>query len=259
VGAPRDWYRRFFDATYLETDRPALTPRRTRAEVDFAARVLGLRRGTRVLDVPCGFGRHAGVLARRGYTVVGVDLSTTMLRAARRSHREGKNLRFIKDDIRRLAYRDEFDAVICLFTSFGYFSERENVATLRRMARALRPGGRLLMEHRNPAFDATLPTHSWRRLRPGLHVLWTLEVDRRSNVQEATSLILRRGSRRMVRKSFRLRLWTLPQWRSRLRGAGLRLVRAYGDFSGRRFRRTSPRLLLLAERPRRDARRRASR
>jgi SAM-dependent methyltransferase len=259
VGAPRDWYRRFFDATYLETDRPALTPRRTRAEVDFAVRELGLASGARVLDVPCGFGRHAGELARRGYTTVGVDLSPTMLRVARRSHRERNDLRFIKEDMRRLTFRAEFDAVICLFTSFGYFSERENVATLRRMARALRPGGRLLMDHRNPAFDAALPSHSWRRPRPGLHVLWTLEVDRRTNVHEATWLILRRGSRGVIRKRFRLRLWTLSQWRRRLRETGLRLVRAYGDFSGRPFRRTSPRLLLLAERPRRGAHRRAFR
>ena len=256
--APREWFRGFFDETYLATDRPALTPRRTRAEVDFAEDVLELRPGARVLDVPGGFGRHTGERARRGYAAVGVDLSPLMLREARRAHREGPRLRFIKKDMRRLAYRAEFDAVMCLFTSFGYFSERENVATLKRMARALKPGGRLLMDHRNPAYDLTLPTHSWRRPGRGLYVLWTLEVDRRTNVHEATWLILRRGSPRVLRKRFRLRLWTLPQWRRHLRGAGLRLMRAYGDFKGARFHRESPRCLLLAERPRR-ARRRASR
>lgn len=254
MAAPREWFRGFFDVTYLETDRPALTPKRTRAEVDFATRALGLRRGARVLDVPSGFGRHSGELARRGYSVVGVDLSPAMLRAARRSHHEGARLRFVRGDMRRLAYRAEFDAVVCLFTSFGYFSERENVLTLRRMARALRPGGRLLMDHRNPAFDVTLPTHSWRQPRPGLYVLWTLDVDRRTNVHEATWMILRRVERRVIRKAFRLRLWTLAQWRRHLREAGLRLVRAYGDFRGRPFRPTSSRLLLLAERPPRGAR-----
>src|SRR4029434_8542781 len=104
-----------------------LTWRVARGEVDFAARVLGLRRGARVLDVPCGFGRHAGELARRGYTAVGVDLSPLMLREARKAHRERNRLQFIQNDMRRLSYRAEFDAVICLFTSFGYFSERENV------------------------------------------------------------------------------------------------------------------------------------
>ena len=263
MAAPRDWFRNFFDATYIETDGPALTPRRTRAEIDFVVRALGLRPGARVLDVPCGFGRHSAELARRGYAALGVDLSPVMLAVARRRYREGERLRFIKKDMRRLAYRAEFDAAVCLFTSFGYFTQRENIGTLRRMARALKPGGRLLLDHRNPAFDVTLPTHSWRRPRRGLYVLWTLDMDPRTNVQEATWLIVRPGSRRgeprVVRKAFRLRLWTLAQWRRRLGDAGLRLVRAYGDFRGRRFRRESPRLLLLAERPRRGARRRASR
>jgi SAM-dependent methyltransferase len=259
VPAPREWFRGFFDETYLATDRPALTPRRTRAEVDFAERALRLRPGARVLDVPCGFGRHSGELARRGYTVVGVDLSPLMLREARRAHREGKRLRFVQTDMRRLTYGAEFDAVICLFTSFGYFGERENLATLRRMARALRPGGRLLMDNRNPAYDADLPPRSWRRPAPGLYVLWTLQVDRRTDVHEATWLVLRRGSPHVIRKRFRLRLWTLQQWRRHLRGAGLRLLHAYGDFTGRPFRRTSARLLLVAERPRRGARRPASR
>lgn len=255
MAAPREWFRGFFDATYLATDRPALTPRRTRAEVDFAVRVLRLASGARVLDVPCGFGRHSAELARRGYAAVGVDLSPYMLREARRAYRQGSHLRFIQEDMRRLAYRAEFDAVVCLFTSFGYFTERENVATLERMARALRPGGRLLMDHRNPDYDVTLPTHSWREPRRGLYVLWTLEVNPRTHVHEATWLIVsggagRRGSPRVIRKRFRLRLWTLPQWRRRLRGAGLRLVRAYGDFSGRPFRRESSRLLIVAERPR---------
>jgi SAM-dependent methyltransferase len=259
MAAPREWFRGFFDATYLETERGELTPQRTRTEIDLVTKALGLRPGARVLDVPCGFGRHSGELAGRGYSVVGVDLSSAMLRAARHSHREGARLRFVRGDVRRLAYRAEFDAVVCLFTSFGYFSERENVLTLRRMARALKPGGRLLMDHRNTAYDVTLPTHSWRQPRRGLYVLWTLHVDRRTNVHEATWLILRRGERRVIRKAFRLRLWTLPQWRRRLREAGLRLVRAYGDFRGRPFRRTSSRLLLLAERLRRGARRQASR
>ena len=263
MAARREWFRGFFDATYIETDGPALTPRRTRAEIDFVVRALGLHAGARVLDVPCGFGRHAAELARRGYVTVGVDLSPVMLADARRRYREGNQLRFIQKDMRRLVYRAEFDAVVCLFTSFGYFTERENVLTLRRMASALRPGGRLLLDHRNPAFDRALPTHSWRRPRPGLYVLWALDMDPRTNVQEATWLIVRpasrRGAPRVVRKAFRLRLWTLPQWRRHLRGAGLRLVRAYGDFRGRRFRRTSPRLLLLAERPQRGARRPAPR
>ena len=248
MAVPRDWFRGFFDATYLASDGPALHGPRARAETDFVTRALALRPGARVLDVPCGFGRHSGELARRGYAVVGVDLSPTMLRAARRAHRQDSRLRFVRGDMRRLTYRTEFDGLVCLFTSFGYFSERENVATLGRFARALKPGARLLIDHRNPHHDATLPVHFWRRAGGGHFVLMTLTYDRKAATYESTWLFLRPGSPRVVQKSFRVRLWALAQWRRRLRLAGLRLVRAYADYRGRTYRRTSGRLLILAER-----------
>lgn len=259
MGIPRDWFRGFFDATYLDADGPATHGRRARAEVAFVVRALALRPGARVLDVPCGFGRHSGELARRGYAVVGLDLSPTMLGAARRAHREHSRLRFIRGDMRRLAYRSEFDGLICLFTSFGYFSERDNVATLGRFARALKPGARLLIDHRNPDYDATLPVHSWRRAGRGHFVLMTLTYDRKAATHESVWLFLRPGRPRVVRKSFRVRLWTLGRWRRRLREAGLRLVRAYADYRGRPFRRTSGRLLILAERVTAPRARRAAR
>lgn len=248
MAVPREWFRGFFDATYLASDGPATHGKRARAEIDFATRALALRPGARVLDVPCGFGRHSGELARRGYAVVGVDLSPTMLGGARRAHRQNARLRFVRGDMRRLAYRAEFDGLICLFTSFGYFSERENVATLRRFAVALKPGARVLIDHRNPHHDATLPAHSWRRAERGQFVLTSMAYDRKAGVHESTWLFLRPGRSRVIRKAFRVRLWTLPQWRRRLRAAGLRLVRAYADYRGRPYRRASGRLLILAER-----------
>jgi ubiquinone/menaquinone biosynthesis C-methylase UbiE len=134
-------------------------------------RALGLRRGERILDVPCGFGRHARMLAARGMEVVGVDLSAAMLAEARRGRRSARP-RFERGDMRRLACRDEFDAVICMFTSFGYFGDRENRGVLRRMARVLKSGGRVLIDHRDPIFDAkVLPHRDFYEPRPGLFIL----------------------------------------------------------------------------------------
>jgi SAM-dependent methyltransferase len=242
-----EWFRGFFDDTYLEILKAQGGTKRTRAEVDFLVKALRLKLGARVLDVPCGFGRHSGELARRGYSVVGVDLSPTMLREARRRHREGERLRFVRHDMRRLSYQGEFDAVVCLFTSFGYFSERENVATLKKMARALKPDGRLLIDHRNPYWDARLPTRRWDRETSRIFVLSNLCFNRRTGVHENTWLILRLGDRQIVRKALRVRLWTRRQWERRLRAAGARLVRAYAGLDGRPYRRASGRLIVLAE------------
>jgi SAM-dependent methyltransferase len=157
---------RFFDTDYVATLRDQKPLRQTRAEVDFLVRSLGLREGGRILDIPCGYGRHASELARRGFPVVGVDLSRAMIAEARRRWTEGPRLRFLRQDMRRIVFRNEFDAVVNLYTSFGYFAPRENEAVLRRMAGALRPGGRILIDHRDPGYDARLPHLSGIALGP---------------------------------------------------------------------------------------------
>lgn len=260
--ADHDWFRRFFDADYVAALRNEKPRRQSRVEVDFLVRALGLPSGARILDVPCGFGRHAGLLARHGFHVVGVDLSPAMIREARRLWTEGPRLRFQRVDMRRMAFRGEFDAVVNLYTSFGYFTPAQNQAVLRRMARALRPGGRLLVDHRDPAFDATLPRRLWYRVGARRFVLEDRRFDRRTRVTHSTRLTITTGQRLVVQRSLRLQEFTLPQWRRMLREAGLRFLRAYSGYDGRPYRGTSTRrLIVLAERPmrRRAVRRRTTR
>ena len=138
-----EWFSHFFDAAYVAQLREEKSPADTRAEVDFLVRRLSLPRGARILDVPCGYGRHAAALARRGFVVLGLDLSRAMIAEGRRRFTEGPRLRLRRADMRRIAFREEFDAVVNLYTSFGYFEPAENQAVLRRMARALKPGGRM--------------------------------------------------------------------------------------------------------------------
>lgn len=158
-----EWFKHFFDASYVAALREEKPFRQTRLEVEFVLRSVRPPEDARILDLPCGYGRHAALLARRGFRVVGVDLSPAMLAEARRRFTEGPRLRFRRGDMRRIAFREEFDAVINLYTSFGYFTPAQNVTALRRMARALRPGGRLLVDHRDPAYDADLPRRLWYR------------------------------------------------------------------------------------------------
>ena len=244
----REWFRQFFDASYVAALREEKPSRQTRLEVDFVLESLRPPGGARILDLPCGYGRHAALLARRGFRVVGVDLSRAMLAEARRRYTEGPRLRFRRGDMRRVRFRAEFDAVINLYTSFGYFSPAQNEAVLRRMARALRPGGRLLVDHRDPAYDADLPGRLWYRAGRRRFVLEERRFDRRTKMTYSTQLVVTPGRRWVVQRSLRFQEFSLPQWRRMLRRAGLRLLRAYSGYDGRRYRAGSTgRLIVVAE------------
>ena len=244
----RDWFRHFFDASYVAALREEKPVRQTRREVDFVLRSLRLREGARILDLPCGYGRHAAVLARRGFEVVGVDLSRAMLAEARRRFTEGRRLRFRRGDMRRIAFRGEFDAVVNLCTSFGYFTPAQNLAVLRRMARALRPGGRLLVDHRDPAYEATLPRRLWYRSGPRRLILEERRFDPRTRITDSTQLVAVTGRRWLAQKTLRVQEFSLAQWRRMLHRVGLRLLRSYSGYDGRRYRAGSTgRLIVVAE------------
>lgn len=255
-----EWFTRFFDAGYVAQLLEEKPPAQTRAEVEFVLRSLRLSPGARILDMPCGYGRHASALARRGFRVVAVDLSRAMIAEARRRFPEGPRLRFARRDMRRITYRGEFDAVVNLYTSFGYFTPAQNEATLRRMARALRPGGRILIDHGDPGYDATLPGRLWYRSGSKRFILEERRFDRTTKITESTQLVVTTGRRFIVQRRLRFQAFSLPQWRGLLPRAGLRFLRAYSGYDGRRYRPASTgRLIVVAERPLRlDRGRRAS-
>lgn len=211
-------------------------------------KALRLRKGARVLDVPCGFGRHARLLARRGMQVVAVDLSPAMIAEARRGGPQ-PGLFFTRADMRRLTYQDEFDAVLNLYTSFGYFSPREKPDVLRRMARALNPGGRILVDHRDRDHDAKLPGRWWDRAPDGTLVLQRMKFDRGAGRWSGTWTFVSPGGRRSVR-TLRHDVYTLAQWKRMFRAVGLRLTGVWSGY-GRPYRAgKGPRLILVGAKPR---------
>jgi SAM-dependent methyltransferase len=102
----------------------------------------------RVLDVGCGTGGHLDRLSRLGFIGTGVDLNERMLDYARTAR---PHLRFHAGDMRALAFDGEFDAVVCLCTTFSYNTTRGPlVAALRCFHRALRNGGLVVVDVFNP-------------------------------------------------------------------------------------------------------------
>lgn len=139
-----------FDEDVYDYFCGAALERDSDAQAALIAELGGLRRGTAVLDVPCGDGRIAVRLAQRGCRVVGVDRSARFIARAR-ARPGGERVRFDVGDMRALRHDAEFDCVVNWFTSFGYFDASANRALLRAFRRALRPRGRLVLDLRNPA------------------------------------------------------------------------------------------------------------
>jgi SAM-dependent methyltransferase len=159
---PQDWYRSAFPPE--ETlKRPWAD--RTGAEVDRALAMLGADGGGRVLDMACGTGRHSHELARRGFDVVGVDISPDLLKIAEAdAEAESLAASFVVADLRELDFKEEFDFVLNLNDgAIGYFeTEEENHRTFEVIAAALRPGGGNLLQLPNVLYaENHLPQVTW--------------------------------------------------------------------------------------------------
>jgi 2-polyprenyl-3-methyl-5-hydroxy-6-metoxy-1,4-benzoquinol methylase len=169
-----DWYRRFFTELPNEFWRQAAPPASATPDVDFVERRLGLRPGARVLDVPCGSGRHSLELARRGYQVTGVDVSPEAIEHARAAAADaGLDVRLVCDEMRAIPQEGEFDAAICLGNCLGYL----DIAGLREFAAALagavRPGGGLVVDY-NATAESILPGYTG---EPSTHTTGPITMD----------------------------------------------------------------------------------
>jgi SAM-dependent methyltransferase len=152
-----DWFTTFFEGLAVDLWVAAIPAEMTAAEVELIEAELELAPGARVLDVPVGHGRHAVALGRRGHHVTGVDISPELLGQARKSAMEaGVELDLHEGDMRDLPWDGEFDGAYCFGNSFGYLDHDGSAAFLMAVGRALRPGGRFMLES-GVAAESILP------------------------------------------------------------------------------------------------------
>ena len=155
-----------FDEAYLELYGPREDPAQTEEEALGAASLAGVEAPAEVLDCPCGFGRHAAVLAAAGFRVTGSDRSQVLLDEARR---RGAEFDLVQADYRDLPFPDaSFDAVLNLFSALGYTGEEGDAQALREFRRVLRSGGKLVIEtmHRDRLMRI-FQQRRWERLPTG--------------------------------------------------------------------------------------------
>ncbi len=139
-----NWWETFFTGVAVDMWVQAVPAEHTKREADRVEKLLAVAPGAEVLDVPCGAGRLAVVLAQRGYRLTGVDWSSECLRHARA---DGSNqIQLEQRDMRDLPWDARFDAAFCLGNSFGYLDDEGNHAFLRAVRHTLKKGGRFVLE-----------------------------------------------------------------------------------------------------------------
>jgi len=244
--ARRDWHEEFFRNSFYNPASPAAVEKAP-AEAAFILRRLKLKKGSALLDLCCGPGRHAVEFARRGLAVTGFDFSAEYLKeAALRARRLKAPLRLLRGDMRRLGFSGEFDAAVNLFTSFGYFLNfNDDLKTLKGVAKALKPGGLFLIELINGDYIRThFAPRDWYDMGDhyllesrtddgdGLHNTWTKVPKRKGKVRE---------------RCFFNRLYGRARLGAALKQAGLRPLKFWGGYRGQPLSADAVRLICLAK------------
>jgi ubiquinone/menaquinone biosynthesis C-methylase UbiE len=241
------WWASYFDEQYLLEYEPLFSLQKDRQEVARLIEVMGLPLGARILDVPCGQGRHAPLLAEAGYDVQGVDLSEQLLAIATRRG-TGPNLAYTRADMRRLssAWNERFDAVINLFTSFGFFLDPDDdVRVIQEFARVLRTGG-ILVWHggSRDGVMAKFLERDWWTTQNGTLIGHERQFDPVSGVLHVRSTW--RGPKGAGEREHRIRLYTATRLAELCRDAGLIVTEAFDGWRDRPLTRRSSEMLLVA-------------
>lgn len=242
-----NWWQSYFDAGYLREYEPMFDLAGDRRQVARLLDLLALPSGSRVLDCPCGQGRHAHLLAEAGLNVDGVDFSAPLIAAAR-ARGTGRTLRYRRGDMRTLpaAWTGRFDAVVNLFTSFGFFADpADDARVLREFARVLKPGGVLLWHGGDrDGVMAKFVARDWWTTADGTLVAQERHFDPLTGFLTVESCW--RGRTVHEDRTHRIRLYTPSQLAGLMRDAGLVVEQAFDSFRDRPVGRRSSEMLLLA-------------
>jgi len=241
------WYTSWFNSPWYTTLYQHRSEHEAAKAVQLVRDVAGLANHAKVLDLCCGFGRHANALAEQGYHVTGLDASEHLIDLAQQRYLH-PNLRFVLGDMRADFPNAPYDAVVNFFTSFGYFDDHtENQEVVNRVSSALTSGGVFVLDFLNAA-----------------HVRGTLNPESMSMIGETTIIQERWIDEPYVRKRItvnvpcsaehtyteQVRLYSHQELTSMLQSAGLAVQATCGSYEGATFDAdSSERCIIIAVKP----------
>jgi SAM-dependent methyltransferase len=202
------------------------------------------------LDIPCGYGRHSISLVKQGYAVTGSDINTCHLEfAEKEAKKNSAKVKFVKENMLDIDYNSQFDAVVNMFYSFGFFGkEKDNFKVLQNFFKALKPGGRFLMHT-----DVNIPRIISDQYK--FNETRTLQNEKKLKIVENYNSKTKRmnGSWTLVdkkgiekRKDYSVRVYTKDEFIVLCQRVGFKLCRAYSGWDGKPYSKKSEDMIIVA-------------
>jgi SAM-dependent methyltransferase len=231
---------------YLYFYEDMLTEEVTNKQIGFLVKELKLDKPKKILDIPCGFGRHSNYLAKLGHKVTGVDIMPGFLEIARADAKKMKaKVNYIQADMREIHLREKFDRILILFTSFGYFTDEENLKVMKNVANSLKRGGLLCFDtfNRDAFLKGFLPYIITEKGND--FMIDQNSFDSFSGRLNDKRVIIRNGKRKD--KPFSIRLYNPTEIKELLKRTGLEIHQIYRDWDANPFTSDSRRMIIIAK------------
>lgn len=228
-----DWFKEWFNTSeYLDVYKHR-NENEAEDHIEFILKNVSVKPGAKILDMACGTGRHAIILARNKYDVTAVDLSEKLLSVAKQSaEEEHLSIKFIHSDIRDFNPDEKFDLVLNLFTSFGYFeTDEENFSVLEKAYNLLNDGGNFILDYFNTEFLINnLIAYSDETIEDE-RIIQERKIENNRVVKKIN--IIKNGIAREFYES--VKMYPYNELTKKLRNIGFDIYKTYGDFNNNTF------------------------
>lgn len=231
------WFDSWFNEDYLNL-YAYHDEREAERQVNFIMERLSMSKGSKILDLGCGTGRHALIFAQEGYQVTGLDLSPLFVQKAQENAKKFPNLslNFLRGDMRDLSRLPQYDVILSLFTSFGYFSDQENCQVLQQIHQHLYSKGKFLLDYLNPGYVLENLIPEQKKIVAGDEVVirYTIEDDK----------VVKRICFPQRTYQEEVKLYNRQTLEKFLKMIGFEVIEFWGDYQGRAWSAGSPRQLI---------------